>query len=466
MENKTNKADNKLPKGVAATALIMVLGALPPMLDSTIVNVAVKGLAGIFGADLSVIQWAVTGYVLAMGIAVPFSGWLIRKFDGKKIYMGALVLFLAGSLLSGLSWNVGSFIAFRFLQGFAAGILMPLLSTMAVQLAGPNNLGKLMSFVGIPVVFAPIIGPVVGGLIMQYLPWQWLFFINLPIGAVGLVFLQWKLPKFEAGDKSARLDWPGVALLAIASGALIYGVTEVIKANDRTVGILSLIIGASAFLSYVFYALKMKEKAIVSLDLFRSKNFSAAFISLFLAGFATNGPMLLFPMLFQNVRGLSVIMAALWLIPQGLGMLIARPQIGKMVDKIGARYIVLPSILLTLIGTVPFVFFGANTSQWLVWVVLLVRGAGVGGITVPLMADCFTGLDKSQIPVASVATRIIQNIGGAFGSALLATVVSTITEKQANNLTGAYHAGFITSLIFMVVGFVPALFLTNKLKKK
>ncbi|MCL2826798.1 MAG: multidrug efflux MFS transporter [Eggerthellaceae bacterium] len=459
-------AQEKLPKGTATVALLMVLGALPTMLDSTIVNVALNGLAKTFETTLPVIQWAVTGYVLAMGVAVPFSGWLIRRFDGKKIFLGALGLFMLGSLLSALSWNAASLIAFRFLQGFSAGILMPLLSTLAVQLAGSDNLGKLMSLIGIPVVFAPIIGPVAGGLIMQYLPWQWLFLINLPLGAIGLVFLQWKMPRFEATEKSARLDWPGTALLAIGSGTLIYGVTEVMKADGRSFGAVLLVVGAAALAAYAAYALKRKEKALVPLGLFRSKNFSAAFISLFLAGFATNGPMLLFPMFFQNVRGLSVITAALWLIPQGVGMLIARPAVGRLVDRIGARFVVLPAIAATLIGTVPFVFFDANTSQWLVWAVLLVRGAGVGGFTVPLMADCFVGLAKPQVPTASVATRIIQNIGGAFGSAFLATVVSTFLATQAGNLTGAYHAGFIASVCFMVAGIMPALFLTNKLRKE
>ncbi|MCL2884633.1 MAG: MFS transporter, partial [Oscillospiraceae bacterium] len=182
--------------------------------------------------------------------------------------------------------------------------------------------------------------------------------------------------------------------------------------------------------------------------------------------FATNGPMLLFPQFFQRVWGLSVILSALWLIPQGLGMLISRPLVGRLVDIIGARYVVLPAIFLTLLGTVPFVFFGAGTAPWLVWLVLLVRGAGVGGFTVPLMADCFVGLQKPQVPVASVATRIIQNIGGAFGSALLGTVVSAVLAGAAATLAGAYHAGFVTSLCFMVVGIVPALFLTNKLKSR
>jgi len=460
------QAEDGLPKGTTATALIMVLGALPTMLDSTIVNVAINGLARTFSTDLAMMQWAVTGYVLAMGVAVPFSGWLIKRLDGKSIYMAALAAFLVGSLLSAMSWNVGSLIVFRLIQGFAGGILMPLLSTIAVQLAGGSqNLGKLMSIVGIPAVFAPIIGPVVGGLIMQYLPWNWLFLVNLPIGAIGLVGLQLKLPKFPPVDKSAKLDWPGVILLAIVSGALIYGVTEVVKADKRTIGVVFLVLGAAALVTYVVYALRRREKALISLDLFSSRNFSAAFVSLFLAGFATNGPMLLFPMFFQNVRGLSVVMSALWLIPQGLGMLIARPQVGKLTDRVGARFVVLPAIALTLAGTIPFAFFDAGTSQWLVWAVLLVRGAGVGGFVVPLMADSFVGLAKTQVPTASVATRIIQNVGAAFGSAVLATVVTTALTKLSGDLTSAYHAGFVASLIFMIVGVAPALFLTNKLHR-
>ena len=462
---KEIKSKEKLPKGVMAIALIIVLGALPPMFDSTIVNVAVNSLANVFSADLTIIQWIVTGYVLAIGIAVPFSGWLLRKFDGKKIYMSSLALFMLGSLLSGLAWSAASLIAFRVFQGIAAGIMIPTITTLVIQLGGSGNTGKIMSLVSIPSVFGPIIGPVIGGLILQYLHWSWMFYVNLPIGAIGLILLQWKLPKFEAQDKSAKLDWLGVSLLAVMTSTLIYGVTQMKEDSSHTAGIVFLSIGGAAFIIYVFYAWRKKEKALISLDMFRSRNFSASFISLFLAGFATNGPMLLFPMLFQNVRGLSVIASALWLIPQGAGMLITRSWIGRLTDRIGARYVALPAILLTIIGTVPFVFFGTNTSQWLIWAVLLVRGMGIGGFTIPVMSDSYVGLEKIQIPTASVATRTIQNIGAAFGSAVLATIASGVLVKQANNLTGAYHAGFIASLIFMAIGIVPTLFLSNKLKK-
>ncbi len=455
----------KLPKDIISIAWILVLGALPSMLDTTIVNIAVNDFTKMFSTSFAVAQWVVTGYTLALGIAVPFSGWMMKKYDGKKIFMGALGLFLVASILCGLSWNMPSLIIFRVLQGFASGLIIPTLTALIVQTAGNENLGRLMSIVGIPIVFAPIIGPVIGGLILQYLSWNWLFFVNLPFGVVALLMMQWKLPKFEAIDKGAKMDWPGVLLLALISGMFILGVTEGRESYFRATSILAFSAGAVSLITYLVYAWKKKNKALIPLALFKSKNFSAAFFSLFLAGFATNGPMLLLPMFFQNVRGLDVIASALWLIPQGIGMLIARPLVGKMTDKYGARLVVLPSIAITILGTLPFVFFDASTMQWVIWIVLFIRGIGIGGITVPVMSDAYVGLEKLLVPAASVATRIIQNIGAAFGSAMLATVVSSaLSAKEAtvSNIADAYHLGFITSLIFMMISILPSLFLTNK----
>jgi len=459
-------AAEKLPKELVISALIMVFGMFPLMLDSTIVNVAVNSLAGVFSTNLAVIQWAVTGYVLATGVAVPFSGWLMQKYHGKHLFIISMCMFLVGSLLSGLSWSAGSLIVFRVLQGFAAGILLPTFTTLIVRMAGQDNLGRLMSLVSIPVVLGPILGPIIGGLIMEFTTWHWLFFVNLPIGIIGIILIQRRLPLFEAENRSIKLDWLGVALLAVASGALIYGITQVVTADGYAIGVISLIIGSAAFVAYAFYALKKKNGALIPLNIFRSKNFSASFVSLFLTGFALSGPMLLLPLFFQDVMGLSVISSALWLVPQGVGMLIVRPFIGKLTDRIGARYVVLPSIILTVIGTLPFVFFNSNSSAIIIWAVLLVRGMGVGGYMIPIMSDSFVGLERSQVPAASVATRIIQNVGAAFGAAVLATTVSSAIIVLAGNFTGAYHEGFTVSLIFTLIGIIPALFLTNKLGKK
>lgn len=289
--------------------------------------------------------------------------------------------------------------------------------------------------------------------------------MNLPVGAIALFLMQWKLPEFEAADKSAKMDWPGVLLLALISGMFILGVTEGRESSFSSTSMAAFAAGAISLIAYLFYAWKKNEQALIPLTLFKSKNFSAAFASLFLAGFATNGPMLLLPMFFQNVKGLNVIASALWLIPQGIGMLVARPLVGKMTDKFGARFVVLPSIIISILGTLPFIYFDADTLHWMIWIVLFVRGIGIGGITVPVMSDSYVGIEKSLIPAASVATRIIQNIGAAFGSAILATVVSgalNAKEMTVANMANAYHLGFFASLIFMMISIIPSLFLTNK----
>ncbi|MDT8718807.1 DHA2 family efflux MFS transporter permease subunit [Clostridium sp. 19966] len=459
----------KIPKNIIVISLILVLGALPPMLDATIINIAVDDLAKLFSTTFEIIQWVVTGYTLALGIAVPFSGWLVKKYDGKKIFMSALGLFLISSLLCGFAFNIQSLIACRILQGFASGLLIPTLTTMIVSSAGSNNLGRLMSIVGISIVFGPIIGPIIGGLILKYLTWHWLFFVNLPIGIIALLLIFWKLPNFRATETNAKMDLFGILILGLTSGMFIFGVTKIKSSSNSATGAIAIIIGAASLLIYVIYASRIKEKALIPLKLFHSINFSASFISLFLAGFATNGPMLLFPIFFQDVRGLDVITSALWLIPQGVGMLMTRSFIGKMTDKIGARFVVLPSILITIISTLPFIFFDNGTNQWIIWLALLFRGIGVGGVTVPVMSDSYVGLEKSQISEASISTRIIQNIGAAFGSAILATVVSnSMIGKSftATNVSSSFHAGFFTSLIFMVISIIPAMFLTNKIHYK
>ncbi len=459
----------KMPKELVYVGLVLVLGAIAPMLDTTMVNIAVNQFAADFHTSLDVIQWVITGYVLATGIAVPFSGWLVHRFDGKQIYFVAQLLFLISSILSGISWNIGSLIVFRLIQGFGAGLIMPLLTTLAVQIAGRDNLGKLMSTIGLPIILGPILGPVLGGFIVDYLSWRAIFFVNIPIGCIALYFIYRKLPRFAATDKRAKLDWLGILLLGGISTSFIYGITKATAAsglnNTQTIAYVGL--GMVLTVVYVIYAFTQPKKVIVPLNLFRFKSFSASICALFLAGIATVGPMLLLPLFFQNSRGDSVILAGLALIPQGLGLLLARPLIGRMIDSIGAKIVVMFAIVITFIGTLPFLWISENTSYWIIAVVLFIRGIGVGGITIPVMADAYTGLSKGQIPQASSATRIVQNVGGAFGSAVLATVAALQLNDAVpdiSHLTSSYQSGFFVATVLSVVLFIPALFLTNKMK--
>jgi len=469
-DQKPGTTETKIPREIVVMAWVLVLGAIAPMLDSTMVNIAINQLGHDFATTLSTVQWVMTGYILATGVAVPLSGWLTKRFDGKQVFIFAEAGFLLTSLMCGLSWNIESLIIFRLFQGMTAGILIPMLMNLLLAKAGHENLGRLMATVSLPVVLGPILGPVLGGFIVQYLDWRWMFFVNIFVALLAVIVCAKVLPKFPATEPKAHLDFVGLGLLASLSTAFIYGIVQAGEqatfANSQT--ILWCSVGVVCLIIYMIYAKIRREKALVPLDLFRHRNFSAVNVGLFLAGIATNGPMLLLPLLFQNVRGLTVVGAALMLLPQGIGMLIARPIIGKLIDKIGAKWVVMASLAITVIGTLPLVWVGVNTSNWWIWLVLFVRGIGVGGITIPLMTDAYTGIAKEEVPAATTDTRIVQNIGGAFGSAVLATVVaaslSGFAKPSVAHFATAYQDGFLVATILALIIFIPGLFLTDKSK--
>lgn len=470
--SKNEKAPelDPIPKSVMNIAWILVLGAIMPLLDSTMVNIAIKHLSNDFSIGLDLIQWVITGYVLSMAISVPLVGWAVQRFNGKWLMTGANIVFLAASIASGFSWNINSLIIFRIVQGFSAGFIMTLVTTLCVEIAGGDRMGRMMSTVGIPMILGPILGPVIGAVIVQFMSWRYIFFVNVPIGIIAIVLMILKLPDFTPVNMKAKFDFIGIILLGASSAALIYGITKAAKNatfnNSTTIGYV--VAGAAIMVIYMIYAAIRKEQAILPLHLFKMKNFSAVMAGLFLAGIATNGPMLLLPLFFQNIKGFSVLNTGLILIPQGIGMLVARPLIGRLTDKLGARNVVLVSLVLTIAGTIPFVFFGEASSLIIVSIVLFVRGMGVGGITIPMMTDAYTGMVKQEIAQASVGTRLMQNIGGAFGSAVLATVVSLSIQGKAPTIpimTTAYHDGFMLALILSLVLLIPVLFLTNKKSK-
>ncbi|WP_242975647.1 MFS transporter [Fructobacillus pseudoficulneus] len=201
--------------------------------------------------------------------------------------------------------------------------------------------------------------------------------------------------------------------------------------------------------------------------LFKAPVYSATTINLVLAGMVTNGPMLILPLYFQQGRGLSVLATGLWLLPQGFGMLVIRPVLLKLLDRTGVRYVVWFALSLALLGTIPFAWINAQTNIGVVSVVLFIRGLGVGGVIMPLMTTILLGMEKDLIPHANIGARIFQNVGGAFGSALVATVVAAYisTHRVLGANIAAYQHAFWWSIGITVLMFVPAFFLPKKVQK-
>src|ERR671931_600796 len=183
-----------LDRALLSVAIVVVLGAVMSILDTTVVNVAISHLSTTFDTSLETIQWIVTGYTLALATVIPITGWAADRFGTKRLYMLSLGLFLGGSILSGFAWSAQSLIAFRVLQGLGGGMLMPAGMTILTRTSGPQRVGRVMSIIGVPMLLGPIVGPILGGWLVDDVSWRWIFFINIPIGLTALALSSRVLP--------------------------------------------------------------------------------------------------------------------------------------------------------------------------------------------------------------------------------------------------------------------------------
>ncbi len=417
----------RVDPAVLRMAITLIVGALGVVFDTTIISVALNDLAKDFGATLSTIQWVSTGYMLAVFVTIPLAGWAQARLGGRRLWVVALGGFLVGSILSALAWNATSLIAFRIVQGLAGGIMMPLMYTLLMQATKGRNIGKVMAIITVPTALGPILGPVLGGLVLYLADWRWLFLINIPFCLVG-IWLAWRnLPDDRpAADRPrVRLDTVGLILLCPGSAALLYGLSQV----DGSTGFASaqvlipLLAGVALVGGFAVWALTRASAPLVDVRMFRHRSVASSSTLLFLGGISLFGSMMLLPLYFQQVRGATPLGAGLLLIPQGVGALVARGLAGKYMDRVGSRTVALVAFVFVAASTVPFAFVTADTDESLLMAALFVRGIALGAAMIAPMGAAFVGLEHEQIPDASMITRVAQQIGGAVGVAILLVIL-------------------------------------------
>lgn len=467
MTATTTPARQRLDPAFVRLALVLLTGVLAVVFDTTIVNVALDTLARDLHVTVATVQWVTTSYLLALGIAVPVTGWLVDRLGGKNVWLGALTLFLAGSLGASLAWNAPSLIACRVVQGTGGGLMLPVLTTLLFQAAGGRSLGSVTALVSLPILLGPVLGPLVGGLIVQHLSWRWIFWVNVPFCVAGLI-LAWRLMPALPGTRSSRLDAVGLALVSPGIAAVVYGLAQVGADGGfgHTSVLLPLLAGVALLAAFTVRALAAGDRALVDVRLLRIGSFSAASGLLFLSGFALYGAMLLVPLYFQEVRGLGAFTAGLLIAAQGLGMLASRGIAGGLTDRVGARLVTITGLVIVAIATVPFALATTGTDQWWLVVALVVRGIGLGAVTIPVMSSAFVGLDRSAVPHASIITRTAQQIGGSFGTAVLAVVLQRLLSRHAaDGLAGraeAFDVAFWWSIGFTAVAMLLAWWLPSR----
>lgn len=444
---------DKLDRTVVRTATALVVGALAVVFDTTILSIALHSLAADLHTDVAHIQWVTTGYLLALAATVPLSAWALARFGGKRVWMAALAVFLAGSVLSGLAWDADSLIAFRVLQGVGGGLMLPVMTTMIMEVAGGKQLGRVSAIVGLPAMAGPVLGPVLGGVILALGDWRWVFWVNIPFCVVGLLLAWRMLPSDRGRDPRRRLDIVGVLLLVPGLAGLLLGLSDSVLDGGfaRLDAWIPLIGGALLVAGFALWAVHRAGEALVDVRLLRIRSVWSASTLLFLSSVALYGAMLLLPLFFQQVRGTDALGAGLLLVPQGLGMLACRPLVGRLIDRIGARWITVVGLAVVALATVPFALWLPASADPLLLVALFVRGFGLGAVTMPLMVASYQQLSGEQIAHSSILTRTAQQLGGSFGTAVFAVLLQAAVAGGASP-SGAFDAAFWVAAGATVLG--------------
>jgi len=423
-------------------ALVVLLGAVMTILDTTIANVAVKTLGTEFKTSLSTIQWVLTAYTLALSMSIPITGWAVARFGAKNMWLLSLVVFISGSVLCGAAWSVGSLIGFRVLQGLGAGMIMPIGQTMLAQKAGPQRMGRVMAVIAVPAMLAPVLGPVIGGALIDNFSWRWMFYVNVPLCAIALIAAVRLLPRDTteaAVRRAAKLDWIGLLLLSPGLAALVYGLAE--AGNGDGLSSAKFLIGVSAgavlVIAFVLYATFIAgDSALVDIRLFRDRNFSIVIAGFFVYVGALFGAMVLLPLYFQVVKHQSPLHSGLMTAPLGLGAMITMPLSGRLSDRVGAKRIALVGLPVMLLGLLAYTQLDADTGTLYLLGALFVLGLGHGSMMPAMMGGMYRTLERRDVPSATTASNVIMRVGSSVGVAFLAVILQRAIQHQIPGSTG------------------------------
>ncbi|MGS2808030.1 DHA2 family efflux MFS transporter permease subunit [Nocardia sp. MW-W600-9] len=356
---------------------VILLGGALGILNSTMVAVGIDRLAGEFDASLGTIGWVSTGFLLAVTVTIPITGWAGDTFGGKRMWMVGLGVFVIGSLGCGLAWDAGSLIGFRVIQGVGAGVLDPLVLTLLARAAGPHRIGRVMGLMAAVLSLGPVLGPVLGGVVIQGLGWRWMFLLSVPIGVLALALADRVMPADEPPLSRTRLDVLGVALLGPGFAALLLMLSRAAdRAEFAAVPVLVPLAAAVALLTaYAAHALR-SEQPLVDLRLFARGGFAASVTVMALTGLAMFAGLVALPLYFQQVGGHGALAAGLLVAPLGIGAAVAAPLAGRISDRIGSRALVFAGGLVAAVSAFACTRIGVTTSA--VWVASAALAIGIG----------------------------------------------------------------------------------------
>ncbi|MFI9636953.1 MDR family MFS transporter [Nocardia sp. NPDC051929] len=443
----------------ARRAVVVVLvGAVLAFLDATIVNVALHSLATALNASLDAIQWVVTAYLLVQVAVLPASGWAARKIGPKRLYMSTLGLFTVASIACGLADSVGTLIVARVAQGFGAGLMIPVGQLILITSAGQRGMARAMVAAGLPMVLTPVIGPTIGGLLLQYAGWQWIFLINVPFGVLGLV-LAWRLLQpDEPTEAAGPLDVVGLVMISLGTVGVTFGSARAGVRNVTDPQVLVPVLAGVAVIGLFVVHATRSAHPVLDLRLWRDPLFRAGAVTTLVLGAVTFGAMVLLPLYFQVIRDQDAAHTGMLLAPQGLGAAVAMGLSAPMVERLGGLTSVVGAVI-GVVATVPFLFVACDTPYWLLAAAMIVRGLGIGLAATPAMTVALRNLGPAQMADATPQLNIMQRIGGSIGTAVFVVILQQGLRDsgiQHSEQAGAFATTFTWVLGAALVAIIPA----------
>lgn len=437
---------DKLDAALLRISGVCILATVMAILDVTVVSVAQRTFIDQFASSQAVVAWTMTGYTLALATVIPITGWAADRFGTKRLFMGSVLAFMLGSLLCAIAANILQLIIFRVVQGVGGGMLLPLGFMILTREAGPGRLGRLMSILSIPMLLAPIGGPILGGCLIDTSSWRWIFLINLPIGVLTVVLAAIVFPR-DRPARSETFDAVGVLLLSPGLAMFLFAVSSIPGRGtvaDRHV-VIPATIGLALIAGFVAHAWHHVDHPLIDLRLFRNPVLTHANVTMLVFATAFFGAGLLLPSYFQQVLHHTPMQAGVHLIPQGLGAMLTMRLTGPLVDRQGPGKIVLVGIALITAGLGAFAFGVARQAHYLpvLLVALAVTGLGMGCTMMPLSVASVQALAPHQIARGTTLMSVSHQVGGSMGTALMSMILTNQFNRSQNvvaaNKVAALH---------------------------
>jgi len=447
----SNVGDHDRPAGVSrwlVTASVL-FGSMMGAIDTSVVNVALVHIQATYGVTVQQVTWVTTSYLISLVIIMPLTAWVASVLGRKRMYLFAVTIFTIASVLCGLSRNLGQLIAFRVLQGFGGGALQPTAQAIMRETFPVSQQAQAMGLYGMVVLLGPAIGPTLGGWLTDNFSWPWIFFVNLPIGIMGLIMgVRYVVdPPYMRARGLRRIDGIGIALMAVGLAAL-----QIMLEEGETDGwfqsplIVTLaVVAALALAAFVAWELQVPEPA-VNLRILRNMSFASGTLIIGILGMALFGSLLLLPLFLQNLLGYSATRAGLTLMPRSLTMVLMMPVAGLLYNRLGASVMLPFALALSGGSSLLMAQFNLATPELQILAPQVLQGIGFAFMFVPLSTATLAAIPRPQMQSAAGLYNLVRQLGGSFGTAIMVTLLDhkiQTTSAYLNRYASPYNPNFM-----------------------